>query len=589
MPGYVTGGAIPSESDAYIPRSIDDSAYAELTAGNWVIVLAPRQQGKTSALARLTERLRADGFHSGIIDFQAYGGSGSYRAFLEWTTQAICRELNIAAPAPSNGADDLESWLDLALVDLPNIALLLDEVSAVPTTHRQRFFSQLRALHSRRARDSADALSRRVGFAFVGTFRPEQLIDSANSPFLVSQEIVVDDLDVDGIGGLAERLSGPEVARYADRVFEVVGGQPYLTQLLLAAVERGESPEDREARFAHAVRALQEERNPHITYLFQLVRSDPGLVEIVQALLASPGGIVYKVGDPDYDFAQVAGIAVSRGGQLHFRNPLYRSLAERVFGSDELSVSPEPAGVEVSVDVLVVTATHVETAAVREAFLGSGAVTPPRIFGRANSYLDLGVVGGLTVAHVQSAAIGSGGAGGATLTVSEAIAELRPKQVIMVGIAFGIDSADVRLSEVLVGQRIMGYELQRVGTGRAIPRGERVSASPSLVGLFESAAHDWHGGRVKIGLLLSGDKLIDDIDFRNQLREIEPEAIGGEMEAVGLEAAARREHVDWIVVKACADFADGNKRARKAQRQKKAAAAAASFTHFALNLEGRRI
>ena len=72
---------------------------------------------------------------------------------------------------------------------------------------------------------------------------------------------------------------------------ELVAGQPYLTQMLLAAADRGVDDADRERRFEHAVRALEAERNPHVTYLFQLIKSDSGLVQIVRELLRTEDGI----------------------------------------------------------------------------------------------------------------------------------------------------------------------------------------------------------------------------------------------------------------------------------------------------------
>jgi nucleoside phosphorylase len=75
------------------------------------------------------------------------------------------------------------------------------------------------------------------------------------------------------------------------------------------------------------------------------------------------------------------------------------------------------------------------------------------------------------------------------------------------------------------------------------------------------------GPKVHFGLMLSGEKLADNINFREQLRQLEPEAIGGEMEGAGLYAAAERNHVDWIVIKAISDWADGKKKYKKSQRQ----------------------
>ena len=128
----------------------------------------------------------------------------------------------------------------------------------------------------------------------------------------------------------------------------------------------------------------------------------------------------------------------------------------------------------------------------------------------------------------------------------------------------------------------LGYELQRVGTDEhgqlAIRlRGDRPQASPRLLDRFRSGALDWAGARVRFGLVLSGDKLIDNMNFRDQLLLLEPEAIGGEMEGAGLYAAAERLKVDWIVVKAISDWADGKKREGERERQQLAAKNATAF------------
>ena len=69
---------------------------------------------------------------------------------------------------------------------------------------------------------------------------------------------------------------------------------------------------------------------------------------------------------------------------------------------------------------------------------------------------------------------------------------------------------------------------------------------------------------LSFGTILSGAKLVDSMDFRQQLRALEPEAIGGEMEGAGLYVACHDLKVDWILVKAICDFADGQKSRNKA-------------------------
>jgi len=592
--GYVTGGAIPLDSDAYISRPFEEEAFRELAAGNWIVLLAPRQQGKTSALIRLRARLEEEGLRCALVDLQGYGGNGTYVTFLSWLCEQIGRELGQSPEPPTRGEEDLEVWLDATLREIPNLVIILDEASAVPPAHQRRFFSQLRALYNRRARDLIDAVSRRLQVAFAGTFRPEELIDTPNSPFNVSQEIIAEDLSRDDAEELAARLTGEDALEYANRAYELVGGQPFLLQTLLAAADRGANDAERASRFEYAVESLRHGRNSHVAFLFQLVRRDEALAGILRRILESPEGIRYHSGDADHDFAQVSGLATVRGGRLQIRNELYKELATNVFlpaeprGTSE-NHDPPPAGV----DVLLVTATLIESRAVRDAFLGDVERPAPRMFGQTNSYVDLGVVNGLAAALVQTSSMGSGGAGGATLTVSDAIRELGPRAVYLVGIAFGVDPERQRIGDVFISERVLGYELQRIGTDEEGEeeirmRGERITASPRLLSLLRSAALEW-SHRTQFGLLLSGEKLVDRVDFRNELRHREPDAIGGEMEATGVSAAAARQRTEWIVVKGCCDFADGRKRENEDQNQALAANQAVGFVHFALTLHGRSI
>ena len=153
----------------------------------------------------------------------------------------------------------------------------------------------------------------------------------------------------------------------------------------------------------------------------------------------------------------------------------------------------------------------------------------------------------------------------------------------MVGIAFGVNAEKQSIGDVLVSERLMLYEPQRVGTeeGRLnlISRGDRPHASPWLLNCFRSADLYWDKLKPKIrfGLILSGEKLVDNIDFRQQLRKFESEAIGGEMEGAGLYVACQDAKVDWILVKSICDWADGHKARRKDKRHRLAAHNAASF------------
>ncbi len=178
-------------------------------------------------------------------------------------------------------------------------------------------------------------------------------------------------------------------------------------------------------------------------------------------------------------------------------------------------------------------------------------------------------------------------------TISAAVTELRPRFVLMCGIAFSTRTEAVHpIGRVLVSKQLMQYQVQRIGTSPSgervsIPRGDRVSASPRVISRLRALAGSaqWQG-QVSFGLVLSGDYLIDNNEFRQELRTIEPEAIGGEMEGSGLYISAQEHGYEWCVIKAVCDYADGEKGRDKERRQQVAAQNAAEFTIGALAAGG---
>ena len=227
------------------------------------------------------------------------------------------------------------------------------------------------------------------------------------------------------------------------------------------------------------------------------------------------------------------------------------------------------------VDVLLVTVNDAETNALSDA-LSSAGFKSRTVFYTNNTYRVYAGVAGTVVATVRSG-MSSRGSGGASLTVREAIEDLDPAYVIAVGVAFGMTNKQP-IGQVLISRQIADYELQRVGTddGEATvtDRGARVDAHPRVVGRFLAAELDKHGYNVKFGQIISGDKLIDNAEFRQSLARRFREAIGGEMEGAGIQAAADRAGTQWLVVKAVCDYA-AEKGANKARRQAIASGTAA--------------
>ncbi|HUI39301.1 MAG TPA: hypothetical protein VLY86_00060, partial [Methanothrix sp.] len=87
-------------------------------------------------------------------------------------------------------------------------------------------------------------------------------------------------------------------------------------------------------------------------------------------------------------------------------------------------------------DVLIATATKVESKAIVEVIGRASGSTPKPVPIGNQMYQDLGVVNGSRVFLVQSE-IGTVGLGASLLTIQKGIDALSPSVVIMAGIAFG--------------------------------------------------------------------------------------------------------------------------------------------------------
>lgn len=239
-------------------------------------------------------------------------------------------------------------------------------------------------------------------------------------------------------------------------------------------------------------------------------------------------------------------------------------------------------------DILIVTVTKVESQAVMKVFReATGKASKPESIGD-RTYHDLGQIEDVRVFMALSQ-MGSGGLGGTQEAVRKGIEALKPQAVIMVGIAFGVNEEKQTIGDILVSQQLWLYDLQRVGTDKdskltIIPRGDKPHASTWLFDRFQSADLYWEESKCKVrfGVVMSGDKLVDNFDFREQLKQLESEAIGGEMEGTGLYVSSHDKKVDWILVKAICDWGDGHKSQDKDVRQQTAAHNAAAFVLHAL-------
>jgi nucleoside phosphorylase len=139
---------------------------------------------------------------------------------------------------------------------------------------------------------------------------------------------------------------------------------------------------------------------------------------------------------------------------------------------------------------------------------------------------------------------------------------------------------------------LQDYELSRYNeNGKLTPRGPKPPCADPLINRIRQtdateSRRDQGWPKLRYGLVLSGQKLVDNLDYRESLKSLFPEALGGEMEGSGLYASAIPAKVDWIIVKGICDWGCHKNHSEKDAWQKLAARNAVRVLKTALDVGG---
>ncbi|WP_127500685.1 hypothetical protein [Actinoplanes solisilvae] len=209
--------------------------------------------------------------------------------------------------------------------------------------------------------------------------------------------------------------------------------------------------------------------------------------------------------------------------------------------------------------VLILVAADVE----RRAFLAAarqtlGTQQITREFLPYHTVFHLGISGNARILMAQ-AEQGTESPGAMTLTAVDLIDQVKPDYLVLTGICFGLKEDRQSIGDVLVASQIRVMDVKKAeddadGDMTEILRGDKVSASVTLLDRCRAAAADWTAARVHAGLVLCANSLVNSPTLRARMKALEPDAVGGEMEGAGTYAAGAKRKVDWILVKAIADW-----------------------------------
>lgn len=211
--------------------------------------------------------------------------------------------------------------------------------------------------------------------------------------------------------------------------------------------------------------------------------------------------------------------------------------------------------------VLIVTVADVERDAVLDAIEGHTRKVAAPTYDGPVPVFEMGTINDADLFVVQAGSQGTTGPAGALTVTADAIRHLAPHYALIVGICYGLRQDRQRLGDILISEKITDLDHAKLveldGRVEERLRGETVVPSPMLLNTVRAAQRHWSGNNdtaVHVGLMLAWNKLLNAAPVVDSLTAKHPDAIGGDMEGAGFQAAARVAGVESLLIKSICDW-----------------------------------
>ena len=159
--------------------------------------------------------------------------------------------------------------------------------------------------------------------------------------------------------------------------------------------------------------------------------------------------------------------------------------------------------------------------------------------------------------------------------------------VIAIGICYGMKEGKSKLGDVIVAKSIMDTSNRRASGDEIPARPEEYKCGDKLSNIFkQNQGFCFESGvgqyvDVRHGVLASENTLVASQAYKDDILKQIPQALGGEMEGVGLMRYLIARNFEGIVIKAVADWGNENKEPYR-KWQEFAAVAAAKYVIYRL-------
>jgi AAA-like domain/TIR domain len=330
-----TGGALASDDPLYVERTADD-VVRDLASqkGQTLVIKGPRQIGKSSLLLRyLAYCAHAEPAKTvALVDLSVLAQQDltDYSTFLSRIARVLLRTLRIPPPGEVTVATQQDfTWFveDHVLSKLtgPSVFAFDTADRILGRPYQSDFFTTLRLWHNSRSNPLTPAWET-VDLALVVSTEPYLLIgNSTSSIFNVGRTLDLPALTAADYGRLNAACGGTLTDVQIDRLWQLLGGHPYLTRLAFYRLFASDRID-----FETLMSTATDERGPfgeHLRATLLRVHPRPDLVEGLKQVLGAK-----SPGDDLYYRLNAAGLVRHEGKAVVMANQLYGQFFKAVFG-----------------------------------------------------------------------------------------------------------------------------------------------------------------------------------------------------------------------------------------------------------------
>lgn len=574
------GGPLNAEhAGVYIERDADWELSRALSKMDYVMVVEPRQQGKTSLVMHAIQGLqRTDQVFVFVdaIDLDNTTQAAWYTSLCDRMASQLGLVFpGIQLPGPVDSyqwRQYLSSLARFAAGAGKKVVIVLDEIGAIRFAGNDLFFSVLREVYSSRG---VERDFNNLTFLLAGVFDPNELMkDTRVSPFNVAVPVYLDDFTLEQVSQLTRlRWPGDKEQLIARRIFDWAEGQPYLTQYLCLQLPDDARPDDVDA----GVTQLIQKDFLHVPGLVKRLDGEKSILQYVLNILQGKRIKYAPTVDRRHRKLALLGIVKSdQDGYCKIRNRIYEQILELFISepTDQLIDSV----LKKHIDFVILAPLREEREAVLHHLLEYQKLPPSPDHIRTYYQAEIPVTfpgGNTSIYHVVVTSQLEMGREHAIAAAADAIRQWHPRYILLVGIAGGVAERGVKVGNVLIADQIADYEGQKLtGQGPQI----RWDVQRADARLLEACKNfddpQWHKhvktkrptpGKpaLHFGPILSGDKVIADKDVLNKYRDTWSKLIGVEMEAAGVATAvfqtSEGQKPGFFMIRGVSDLADENK------------------------------